>query len=352
MIHGTRRNHGRASHFSLILVESSAMQYRSWMSHLALPGFFSLILVVVPHLATADDATAEDEEAFRALDLTEDDYLSGKEARGALQYDQDGDRKITKEEFLAGRASERLIADFTQRDGNEDGILSGTEKRGLEDYDGNSDGEISKEEFAVGRSRQDTEVKFYENKLEELSQRHAEHFVPFTFDFPASWTYDEEAGTEANSNFVKVQRDIHLADGGSFTQENFAVGWCSIPGSGEIASALAATLAKQLQEQISQGFPNYKLNRQGPMTFGMYEGYGFDFTSRLDHPQKGAVDCWGRVVLLPAGAIEQPGGLTVIMLATSEAPELKSLADLGVKGQLPVIIKSFRAGAVPPAPMP
>ncbi len=41
------------------------------------------------------------------------------------------------------------------------------------------------------------------------------------------------------------------------------------------------------------------------------------------------------------------------MLATSEAPELKSLADLGVKGQLPVLINSFKVGAnEPPAVKP
>ena len=76
------------------------MQYRSLMSLLTLPGFLSLVLVVIPRLATADDTTAEDEEAFRALDLTEDDYLSGKEAKSVLQYDQDGDKRVTKAEFL------------------------------------------------------------------------------------------------------------------------------------------------------------------------------------------------------------------------------------------------------------
>jgi len=130
------------------------------------------------------------------------------------------------------------------------------------------------------------------------------------------------------------------------------VGNCQVPGGAEVAKQFLPLLSWQLQAQVAQGFPKFKLNREGAMKFGAYEGYGFDFTSRLPHPLKNEADCWGRVILLPPSAIGQDKGLTVIMLATSEAPELKSLDDLGVKGQLPVIIRSFQAGANEPAQDP
>jgi hypothetical protein len=192
----------------------------------------------------------------------------------------------------------------------------------------------------------------YRNEIDKLPPRHAENFVPFSFSFPDSWVLDAEAGTEESPNTVKVMRDIPIGDGLEFTQENFAVGSCQVTGSGELAKLGLQLLSQQFQAAIADGFPEYKLNREGDMKFGKYQGYGFDFTSKLPHPKKGEVDCWGRVILIAPSTIEQEHGLSLIMLATSEAPELKGLADLGVKGQLPAIIKSFKVGTEEDAPAP
>ena len=194
-------------------------------------------------------------------------------------------------------------------------------------------------------------TKTYRNQLDKLSKSHVEDFVPFAFSFPDSWTPDTTAGTDASPNVVKVSRNIDLDGGLTFTQENFAVGSCQVPGSGELANQMLQMLSQQFQTAIAKGFPEYQLNREGDMKFGDYVGFGFDFTSKLPHPNKGKVDCWGRVILFAPSTIHQDHGLSVIMLATSEAPELTGLADLGVKGQLPVIINSFKIGTEenPPA---
>ena len=52
---------------------------------------------------------------------------------------------------------------------------------------------------------------------------------------------------------------------------------------------------------------------------------------------------WGRAIFLPPPA-GQTDGVTLLMLATSLAPELKSVDDVGVKGELPMILESFRFG--------
>jgi Flp pilus assembly protein TadD len=187
--------------------------------------------------------------------------------------------------------------------------------------------------------------KTYRNQVEKLSKSHVEDFVPFTFSYPDSWELDPKAGTDQSPNVVKVMRNMDLGDDGTYTQENFAVGSCQVTGSGEVAKLGLQLLSQQFQAQVAKGFPEYKLSREGDMTLGQYAGYGFDFTSKLRHPTKDQVDCWGRIIFIAPSAIRQEHGLSIIMLATSEAPELKSLADLGVKGQLPVIINSFKVGA-------
>ena len=190
------------------------------------------------------------------------------------------------------------------------------------------------------------ETTIYRCMKDKLSDRHADGFVPFRFSYPDGWELDPTAGTESNSNIAKVMRNLDLGGGVTFTQENFAIGSCQVPGDGELAKTMLQVLSEQFRASIAKGFPEYKLNREGDMKFGKYDGFGFEFTSKLPHPSKGKVDCWGRVILLAPSEIGQDHGLSIVMLATSEAPELKSLADLGVKGQLPVIINSFKVGAM------
>jgi hypothetical protein len=48
------------------------------------------------------------------------------------------------------------------------------------------------------------------------------------------------------------------------------------------------------------------------------------------------------VVFLPTGHQGDTAGATLIMLATSLAPELSGVDDVGDKGQMPLILDSFR----------
>jgi Ca2+-binding EF-hand superfamily protein len=115
-------------------------------------------------------AAADDERLFARRDITEDGVLSGTEAKGFETLDADGDREVTKAEFLRGRAAARgatpapgagadatggaaaarirAEALFLAADGNRDGRLSGTELTfDLKTYDGDGDGRITQAEF-------------------------------------------------------------------------------------------------------------------------------------------------------------------------------------------------------------
>lgn len=310
-----------------------------------------------------------DTAQFKELDISEDGFLSGKEARTVLQFDLNNDGRVTLAEFLAGRALVRRAKAgpdretlFRQLDGNEDGVLSGKEARGYLHLDANGDEEISPAEFLAGGKAAGNgpegkrELVTYRNLKEKISRRHQANFVPFQFSFHKGWSYDTAAGTEESPNVVKVERNANLGQGLTYTQENFAVGSCDVPGTGEIAKIGLQYLSSEFQRKIALGFRNFKLNREGEFKFAGLKGYGFDFSSTLTHPVKGSAACWGRVILLPNGELKQNHGVTIIMLATSEAPEIKGIEDLGVKGQLPSIIESFRvgeaAGVKPPVVAP
>ena len=75
------------------------------------------------------------------------------------------------------------------------------------------------------------------------------------------------------------------------------------------------------------------------------KGYEFRFQSISEGTEKGDITLWGRVVFLPPGVEGKKNGVQLLMLTTSLAPELTSADDVGIKGELPIILNSFRMGS-------
>lgn len=110
-----------------------------------------------------DSGQAEMAAQFRELDVNEDGYLSGREAKPYLRYDEDRNGRITEAEFVRGARREGnqrgadgvdpAMADkeFLELDINEDGRLTGKEIQTVRQFDTNGDGRVTREEFMAGR---------------------------------------------------------------------------------------------------------------------------------------------------------------------------------------------------------
>jgi hypothetical protein len=181
-------------------------------------------------------------------------------------------------------------------------------------------------------------IEFVNSKT-KLDGRLAEHYVDFSFYYPQRWERDPAAGVSGASNFVKVERRLPP----SFTQENFAVGWYSSAGSAEADRSVFPTLAEKLGKQFEKGFPGYSKVSEGETKVGVYDGYELRFEALSRNTEKGDVKLWGRLIFLPANDGGK-NGVTLLMLATSLAPELKTVNDVGRKGELPMMLESFRFG--------
>jgi hypothetical protein len=193
---------------------------------------------------------------------------------------------------------------------------------------------------------EDTEVAFvpppgttkFANSLTNLDGKLAEHYIDFSFYYPETWQTDKKAGVSGASNFVKVERRLPP----DFTQENFAVGWYTSKGTFETDSPTFPRLVELLGTNLANSFPEYSKVSEGPTKVNSLDGYEFRFVSLSKGTEKGDLQVWGRVVFLPTGVEGQTAGATLIMLATSLAPELSGVEDVGQKGEMPVILESFR----------
>lgn len=178
----------------------------------------------------------------------------------------------------------------------------------------------------------------FENSNANLDGRLAEHYLDFSFYYPNGWQADPRAGVAGATNFVKVERRLPP----DFTQENFAVGWYTSQGTFEADTPLFPRLVELLSANLSKDFPEYRKVSEGPTKINSMDAYEFRFVSLSKETSKGDIQVWGRVVFLPSGTAGQNSGATLIMLATSLAPELSGVDDVGEKGQMPLILESFR----------
>jgi hypothetical protein len=177
------------------------------------------------------------------------------------------------------------------------------------------------------------------NSNDKLDGKLAEHYLDFSFYYPERWQKDPKAGVPGATNFAKVERRLPP----DFTQENFAVGWYSSSGSVANDRALFPTLTENLSAQFAKNFPDYHKVSEGETKAGVYDGYEFRFESTSRNTAKGDLKVWGRVIFIPP-VDGGKNGVTLLMLATSLAPELRSIDDVGAKGELPMILESFRLG--------
>ncbi len=182
-------------------------------------------------------------------------------------------------------------------------------------------------------------VKFT-NSQANLDGKLAEHYLDFSFYYPNTWDVDPKAGVPGASNFAKVERRLPP----DFTQENFAVGWYTSKGTFAADEPTFPQLVELLGSSLAKGFPEYRKVSEGPTKINSLDGYEFRFVSMSKGTEKGDIELWGRVVFLPSGVSGEQTGATLIMLATSLAPELSGVDDVGTKGEMPVILDSFRLG--------
>jgi hypothetical protein len=182
-------------------------------------------------------------------------------------------------------------------------------------------------------------VKF-ENSNENLDGKLAEHYFDFSFYYPENWKRDPKSGVAGASNFVSVDRSLPP----DFTQESFAVGWFTSTGTFDGDRPSYSQRVEEYSNSLAKRIPEYKKVSEGPTQVNSMKGYEFRWEGLSKGTDRGDLKLWGRVVFLPTGNQGDTTGATLTMLTTSLAGDLSSVEDVGERGEMPVILESFRFG--------
>jgi flagellar basal body-associated protein FliL len=183
----------------------------------------------------------------------------------------------------------------------------------------------------------------FENSEANLDGKLAEHYVDFSFYYPDTWVTDPKAGVPGASNFVKVQKTLE-DNSGSYLIENATVSWYTSNGTFESDLPGFPERAKNFSSQMAGSLPGYEKVSEGTTQINSLNGYEFRFQGVFQKTGKGDLPYWGRTIFLPPGSEGNKNGVVIVMLSTSLAPEASGVEDVGQKGEMPVILESFRLG--------
>ncbi len=177
----------------------------------------------------------------------------------------------------------------------------------------------------------------YVNARDKFTGTLATNYVDFSFRYPNTWKLDPDP----NPSFVRVEH----ANAAGNTVENFSVGWFATTGGGSGAgnTALLSQVINNLSKQISGNFPSYAKVAEGNTTVAGYSGYELRFSGAAGKGTANELPYWGRIIIIPDPNGGR-NGVSLILFASGHSSDVKGQADVGEKGELPIILNTFRMG--------
>lgn len=178
------------------------------------------------------------------------------------------------------------------------------------------------------------ELEHYSNSSYGRTGKLQEHYTDFSFDYPKTWTI--KTVDPDNINYVTVERSVD-----NKTWENFNVSYYTPASSTEQNEQLFQQLFAQVEEQYQQQAHDFHKVYEGLDAAGHYPGHEALFTGTME-TKDGPVQIYSRIIF-----VARPGGghgVSITMMGTSFCPDLHEANDLGRKGELPIVLDSFRFG--------
>ena len=102
------------------------------------------------------------------------------------------------------------------------------------------------------------------------------------------------------------------------------------------------TLVKETNETLKKLIPNYQVLNEGKIKVnGEWKAYEVKFQGGGTAKNGEKLIVWGRRLFIPVARPGFPSGYEITMLATSLSPEVRSVDDVGVRGELATVLATF-----------
>ncbi|MBP9110317.1 MAG: serine/threonine protein kinase [Pyrinomonadaceae bacterium] len=189
--------------------------------------------------------------------------------------------------------------------------------------------------------QQPPNTNFYQNSKSNLRGDLLRNFVGFTMFYPKDWKMNGPQPSNvptARGKFIDIAR---LAPDGRM-QEQMLVGYYPSKGTFMMDADTFPQLVNETNETLKKILPGYQMVSSGEIKLnGEWRAYEIKFQAGGTSASGEKLIVWGRRLFIPAARPAVRNGFEITMLATSLGEEIRSVDDVGVKGQLAQVLYSF-----------
>lgn len=174
---------------------------------------------------------------------------------------------------------------------------------------------------------------YFQNSRDNLTGEKMKNFLGFSLYYPQDW----KIGT-AESSFLDVSRKA----ANNLPVEQMLVSYYSSQGTFKSDAEIFPVEVKKTDATLKKIIPNYKLISQGEKTVNNgWQAYEVKFEGKSKTAGGEDISIWGRRLFIPTQLRGMNNGYVITMLATSLSKEVKSVDDVGVKGELSSVLETF-----------
>lgn len=183
---------------------------------------------------------------------------------------------------------------------------------------------------------------YYQNSKQNLKGDLLRNFVGFSMYYPKDWKVNgpqESATATTRGKFLDVSKTT--TDGRM--KEQILISYYASKGTYKEDANQFPQMVNETNETLKKlPIPNYQVLSEGEIKVnGAWRAYEVKFQGGGTSPSGEKLVVWGRRLFIPAARPGARNGFEITMLATSLADEVRSVDDVGVRGELAAILDSF-----------
>lgn len=176
---------------------------------------------------------------------------------------------------------------------------------------------------------------FFENSRQTAKGALLKNFLGFSLYYPKDWTRNE-----SENKFL----DVAKKSPAGLPVEQMLVSFYESNGTFQADREIFPKLIENSNQDLKKIIPNYQTLSEGETKInGGWKAFEVKFQG--GGAAAGKADnkliLWGRRLWIPAARPGAKSGYVITMLATSLSPDVRSVDDVGVKGELATVLETF-----------
>jgi len=181
-------------------------------------------------------------------------------------------------------------------------------------------------------------TSYFQNSKQEAKGDLLKNFLPFTLYYPKDWKVNNEPPKKGiRGKFLDISRKTES----DVPIENMLVSYYDSKGTYKNDLENFPKLVKEANETLKAKLPNYQVLSEGETKVNGWKAYEIKFQGGGESTTGEKLIVWGRRLFIPVSRSGVKNGYEITMLATSKSNDVKSVDDVGVKGELATILETF-----------